>query len=74
MYSGNSDLYEEANSALIGRINYAYGSRYLLEAQFRYDGSSKFAKGINGGSSLPYQQDGVSLKNRFSNQYLLFLL
>ena len=31
-------------------------------------------KGINGGSSLPYQQDGVSLKNRFSNQYLLFLL
>lgn len=45
MYSGNSDLYEEANSALIGRINYAYGSRYLLEAQFRYDGSSKFAKG-----------------------------
>lgn len=45
MYSGNSDLYEEANSALIGRVNYAYGSRYLLEAQFRYDGSSKFAKG-----------------------------
>lgn len=45
MNSGNSDLYEEANSALIGRINYAYGNRYLLEAQFRYDGSSKFAKG-----------------------------
>ena len=31
-------------------------------------------KDINGGSSLPYQQDGVSLKSRFSNQYLLFLL
>ena len=45
MYSGNSDLYEEANSALIGRVNYAYANRYLFEAQFRYDGSSKFAKG-----------------------------
>jgi len=41
----NNDLYEEANSAMIGRVNYAFGSRYLFEAQFRYDGSSKFAKG-----------------------------
>ena len=45
MNSGNNDLYEHANEALIGRINYAYNDRYLLEAQFRYDGSSKFAKG-----------------------------
>lgn len=45
MNIGNNDLYEEANAAMIGRINYAYGSRYILEAQFRYDGSSKFAKG-----------------------------
>ena len=28
-----------------GRVNYAYDSRYLFEANFRYDGSSKFAKG-----------------------------
>lgn len=27
------------------RINYEYDSRYLLEANFRYDGSSRFAKG-----------------------------
>ncbi|MDR1502903.1 MAG: TonB-dependent receptor [Prevotella sp.] len=45
MNIGNNDLYEEANSAMIGRVNYAYANRYLLEAQFRYDGSSKFAKG-----------------------------
>ncbi|MEG2060255.1 MAG: TonB-dependent receptor [Alistipes sp.] len=45
MQSGNNDLYELANGALIGRVNYAYDNRYLLEAQFRYDGSSKFAKG-----------------------------
>lgn len=28
-----------------GRVNYAYDSRYLFEANFRYDGSSKFAAG-----------------------------
>ena len=31
--------------ALIGRLNYSYDDRYLFEAQFRYDGSSKFATG-----------------------------
>jgi TonB-linked SusC/RagA family outer membrane protein len=45
MQSGYNDVYELANSALIGRINYAYGSRYIAEVQFRYDGSSKFASG-----------------------------
>ena len=45
MQSGYDDVYELANAALIGRVNYAYGSRYIAEAQFRYDGSSKFASG-----------------------------
>ena len=45
MQTGNNDLYEQATEALIGRINYSFADRYLLEAQFRYDGSSKFAKG-----------------------------
>lgn len=45
MNSGSGDLYELANAALIGRVNYSYKDRYLLEGQFRYDGSSKFAKG-----------------------------
>lgn len=38
-------VYEKAYGALIGRLNYAYDDRYLLEAQFRYDGSSQFAEG-----------------------------
>lgn len=42
MYDGNDDIYETANSALIGRINYAYSSRYIAEVQFRYDGGSRF--------------------------------
>lgn len=45
MSSSSSDIYEIANEALIGRLNYAYADRYLLEGQFRYDGSSKFAAG-----------------------------
>ncbi len=28
-----------------GRVNYGFKDRYLLEANFRYDGSSRFAKG-----------------------------
>jgi len=28
-----------------GRANYVYNNRYLVEANFRYDGSSRFAKG-----------------------------
>ncbi|MEG1586384.1 MAG: TonB-dependent receptor [Bacteroidales bacterium] len=45
MFTGENDLYELASESFIGRLNYAYDSRYLIEAQFRYDGSSKFAKG-----------------------------
>lgn len=45
MQSNLNDVYEFANSAVFGRLNYTYSDRYILEAQFRYDGSSKFAKG-----------------------------
>lgn len=40
-----SNFYERANAAMIGRINYAYDNRYLIEGQFRYDGSSQLAPG-----------------------------
>lgn len=43
--SNIGSFYELAYQALIGRVNYAYDNRYLVEAQFRYDGSSKFAPG-----------------------------
>ena len=45
MNTGLGDLYDFGNRAFIGRVNYDYDNRYLIEAQFRYDGSSKFAKG-----------------------------
>ncbi len=43
--SNPNDVYESAYGSLIGRVNYAFDDRYLIEAQFRYDGSSQFAKG-----------------------------
>lgn len=42
--SNGSDLSEYALLSYFGRINYAFDDRYLLEANLRYDGSSRFAK------------------------------
>ena len=33
---------ETAHQGLVGRLNYAYDNRYLMELNFRYDGSYKF--------------------------------
>ncbi|MCH7408521.1 TonB-dependent receptor [Belliella sp. DSM 111904] len=43
MYGGSNELYEIANTGYFGRLNYTYSEKYIAEAQFRYDGSSKFA-------------------------------
>lgn len=41
--SGNiNDLYAINYNAFLGRLNYTYSDRYIIEGQFRYDGSSKF--------------------------------
>jgi len=40
-----SGLSESANRALVGRVNYDYLGKYLVEFAFRYDGSSMFPKG-----------------------------
>ena len=43
--SNIDSFYEIAYQAFIGRLNYNFDNRYLIEGQFRYDGSSKFAPG-----------------------------
>lgn len=40
--SGNTG--ETAHAGLVGRLNYAYSSKYLAELSFRYDGSYKFRR------------------------------
>ena len=38
------DKYWDSQLGFFGRVNYDYKNRYLLEANLRYDGSSKFGK------------------------------
>ena len=40
----HANNWEEAIMSWYGRVNYDYQSKYILEGQFRYDGSSKFQK------------------------------
>ncbi|MGQ1948318.1 SusC/RagA family TonB-linked outer membrane protein [Geofilum sp. OHC36d9] len=40
--SGDEEKYQNANTSFFGRLNYDYKSKYLLEFNSRYDGSSKF--------------------------------
>lgn len=35
-------LYDYANQAFVGRINYDFDNKYIVEGAFRYEGSSKF--------------------------------
>ena len=44
MDSGPGSLYENSNLALVGRLNYSFTDKYLVELLYRYDGSSKFGK------------------------------
>lgn len=44
--SGNS--YEEAQAGFVGRINYSFANRYLLELTTRYDGSYVFGGMVDG--------------------------
>ena len=37
------DDHESRFRSWFGRVNYAFDSKYLLEVDFRYDGSSRFA-------------------------------
>lgn len=43
-FDGDGSLWEYNRASFFGRVNYNYDNRYLLQATFRYDGSSKFGK------------------------------
>ncbi|GAF05071.1 SusC/RagA family TonB-linked outer membrane protein [Saccharicrinis fermentans] len=40
--TGDEEKYQNANTSFFGRFNYDYKSKYLVEFNSRYDGSSKF--------------------------------
>ncbi|MDF9828720.1 TonB-dependent receptor [Parabacteroides sp. PF5-6] len=43
-YTGGGSLYDYRRVSFFGRLNYAYAGKYMLQATFRQDGSSKFGK------------------------------
>lgn len=49
---GNRATQETSLNSAFGRLNYSFKEKYFLEGNFRYDVSSKFAKG-NRGSFFP---------------------
>ena len=53
----SSNIYEVANQNFIGRVNYDYSGKYLVEAGFNYGGSSKFPEGERWGF-FPYISGG----------------
>jgi len=58
--SGNA--YENAYRSWFGRVMYNYQDKYLLQANIRYDGSSRFAPGYRWGS-FPSVSAGWVLSN-----------
>ncbi|MBZ4187305.1 TonB-dependent receptor [Niabella beijingensis] len=67
--------YELAKESFFGRITYNYDSRYLLEANLRYDGSSRFRKedrwgafpSFSAGWNISREAFFGNLSNVFSN-------
>lgn len=57
--STDPDRWHEAMSSYFGRINYDYQYKYLVDINFRYDGSSKFSAenrwALFGGGSLGWR-------------------
>lgn len=43
-YTGEGSLHEYRRVSFFGRLNYAYAGKYMLQATFRQDGSSKFGR------------------------------
>ena len=57
--------WEEANMSYYGRAaNYDYKNKYMIEGQFRYDGSSSSVQTTAGLSSGEHRSAGESPKKR----------
>ena len=73
MYSDeNSNFFRRTNKALVGRVNYNFQSKYLVEFSFREDGSSQFGPGQQWGF-FPAISGGwsISQENFWKNSRLL---
>lgn len=68
----DGSAYESASAGLVGRFNYGFDKKYLLEVGFRYDGSSKFPSGHQWGF-FPFVSGGwVLTEENFLEEPLSF--
>ncbi len=61
----NSSSNEWDLQSLFGRVNYSLFSKYLVEANFRYDGSSRFANGHRYGLFPSFSAGWIISKENF---------
>lgn len=72
--SGNGSQY--ASNSFFGRLSYDYKGRYLVQANLRYDGSSRFAKKYRWGLFPSFSAGWVVTEEKFmevAKPYLSFL-
>ena len=60
--------FEYAYRSVFGRVTYNYDNRYLLQANLRYDGSSRFAKGNRWASFPSFSAGWVISEEKFLKQ------
>lgn len=61
----NGNASEVGLQSYFGRINYNYANKYLFESNFRYDGSSRFARGYKFGFFPSFSAGWVISEERF---------
>lgn len=70
----------DARQSIIGRFNYAYGSKYLAEASFRYDGAALFPEqkrfgffpSVSAAWRISEEEFFAGIKDKFSDLKLRF--
>ena len=67
--SNNADAYDLGLRSYFGRINYSFNSRYLLEANIRRDGSSRFAKGNQWGTFPSFSVGWIISEENFMKKF-----
>ncbi len=65
----DGDAYENAYNSVFGRIMYNWKSRYYLQSNFRYDGSSRFAKDYRWGFFPSVSGAWVISQERFMKSF-----
>ncbi len=71
--SSEGNEYDYAMRSWFGRLNYAYMSKYLLEAVCRYDGSSRFSSDKRWGIFPAFSAGWRISEEPFMNQFKGFL-